>query len=460
MEDNHSTPNTGLKTVQIIEGQNTYKCQIQTIQDFLQVSLFIGDNLKQEGNIHITKIQNQILTYGYNINEIFEEINALNQESFSIIKEANKDKIKIEFIILRKKKYLYIDLIKEENININNNDLIKTITELKEIIKSKDEKIKSLEEKLNQYNISTNDNNYNNFDIKLKEPLHQVKYHTNCINCATVLNDGRFATGSDDNSIIIYNNKTFKPDLTIKEHSSYVYSLIQLSSGILCSGSSDKTIKLYNINGNTYNVLQTLSYHTDTVTKIIELRNKKLVSCSGDNTIIFYFKDNNQYTKDFNIKTNGYNGPIIQTKNNEICYYEDTNSALCFFDLQERKNITKINNISVTDYICDILLMMSNDLLLAAGENKLTIININSHSIIRNIDVSGSSWICSACLLTNDIILTADYYHRIIQWRIQHDNLELISKKENAHDSCINVLKKIGNGLIMSGDYNGEVKIW
>ena len=196
MEDNHSTPNTGLKTVQIIEGQNTYKCQIQTIQDFLQVSLFIGDNLKQEGNIHITKIQNQILAFGdYNINEIFEEINALNQESFSIIKEANKDKIKIEFIILRKKKYLYIDLIKEENININNNDLIKTITELKEIIKSKDEKIKSLEEKLNQYNISTNDNNYNNYDIKLKEPLYQVKYHSSVIYCATVLNDGRFATG-------------------------------------------------------------------------------------------------------------------------------------------------------------------------------------------------------------------------------------------------------------------------
>ena len=462
MEDNHSTPNTGLKTVQIIEGQNTYKCQIQTIQDFLQVSLFIGDNLKQEGNIHITKIQNQILTYGYNINEIFEEINALNKESFSIVKEGNKDKIKIEFIILRKKKSLYIDLIKNENMNMNNNDLIKTITELKEIIKSKDEKIKSLEEQLRQYNIlnTTNDNDYNNFDIKLKEPKHIVKYHTSAIYCATVLNDGRFATGSFDNSIIIYNNKTFKPDLTIKEHSDWVYSLIQLSSGILCSGSNDKTIKLYNINGNTYNVLQTLSYHTSLVTKIIELSNKKLVSCSGDKSIIFYFKDNNEYTKDFNITTNGYNGPIIQTKNNEICYYEDTNSALCFFDLQERKNITKINNISVTSYIYDSLLMMSNDLLLAAGENKLTIININSHSIIRSIDVSGSSWINSACLLTDDIILTADDNHRIIQWRIQHDNLELISKKENAHDSSIYVLKKIGNGLIMSGDGNGEVKIW
>ena len=248
--------------------------------------------------------------------------------------------------------------------------------------------------------------------------------------------------------------------MTIKEHSCELFSLIQLSSGILCSGSGDSIIKLYNINGNTYNVLQTLSYHTEGILKIIELSNNKLVSCSSDNTIIFYFKDNNEYTKDFNIKTNGCNGPIIQTKNNEICYYEKINNALCFFDLQERKNITKINNISVTNYIFDSLLMMSNVLLLAAGGNKLTIININSHSIIRSIDVSGSSLICSACLLTDGIILTADENHRIIQWRIQHDNLVLISKKENTHDSYIMVLKKIGNGLIMSGDGDGEVKIW
>ena len=130
------------------------------------------------------------------------------------------------------------------------------------------------------------------------------------------------------------------------------------------------------------------------------------------------------------------------------------------FDLQERKNITKINNISVSNYILDSLLMISKDLLLVAGNNKLTIININSHSIIRSIDVSGSSSISSACLLTDDIILTADFNHRIIQWRIQNDNLVLISKKENAHDTIIYVLKKIGNGHIMSGDGNGEVKIW
>ena len=185
-----------------------------------------------------------------------------------------------------------------------------------------------------------------------------------------------------------------------------------------------------------------------------------MVTCSYDKSIIFYFKDNNEYKNDFKINTNGANGPIIQTKNNEICYYEGTNSALCFFDLNERKNITKINNISVTCYPYDSLLMMTNDLLLAAGENKLTIINVNSHSVIRSIDVSGSSWICAACLITNDMILTCDWNHKIIQWKIDGDNLRLIGKKENAHDTWIGTIKKIGNGLIMSGDDNGEVKIW
>ena len=51
---------------------------------------------------------------------------------------------------------------------MNNQDLIKTITELKETIKVKDDKIKSLEEELDKYkqknnNLNNNDISYNNF---------------------------------------------------------------------------------------------------------------------------------------------------------------------------------------------------------------------------------------------------------------------------------------------------------
>ena len=104
--------------------------------------------------------------------------------------------------------------------------------------------------------------------------------------------------------------------------------------------------------------------------------------------------------------------------------------------------------------------MMTKDLLLATGENKLSIININLHNIIRTIDVSGSSWIWCACMLNENMLLTGDCNKRIIQWKIEGDNLQLISKKENAHESYINTLSKIGNGLIISGSYDKFVKIW
>ena len=229
------------------------------------------------------------------------------------------------------------------------------------------------------------------------------------INCSTVLKDGRFVTDSYDKSIIIYNNKTFKPDLTIKEHSGYVSFIIQLRSGILASGSSDKTIKLYDINGNEYKVIQTLTYHTDIVYKIIELKNKKLLSCSGDKSLIFYFKDNNEYIKDYSFSTSGFIDPVIQKKENEICYHEyNNNSVICFLDLLERKIITKINNIKITYYTYDSMFTMSKDLLFITGNNELSTIKINSHDLIRIIDVSGSDSNFCTCMLNENMLLTAD----------------------------------------------------
>jgi len=57
--------------------------------------------------------------------------------------------------------------------------IILNISELKEIIKMKDEEIKLLKYKLKKNKEIKNDNNnlYNNFDIKLKEPIHILNNH-------------------------------------------------------------------------------------------------------------------------------------------------------------------------------------------------------------------------------------------------------------------------------------------
>ena len=455
-----SNSNNDSKIIQLNNGDKNYKCKIQIIQNFLQASLYSGDELKLQGNIHLSKIQTQIKAFiEYSIKEIFEEINLLNNNSFNLIKDMNKYSLQIEFIILRKHKYLNINLIKDDNINLNINEYIKTISELKEIIKNKDERIKFLEQQLENSKLLNNNLN-DDYNIESKEPIYKIKYHKYYISCSTVLKDGRFAIGSSDNSIIIYNSKTFKPELTIKEHNNSISNIISLSSGCLASCSWDKTIKIYNINENKYKVMQTLSYHRDSVWKIIELKNKKLVSCSEDKSVIIYNIGNNEYKKEFSISTNGPNGPIIETKENEICYSEIDNNSICFYNITKKKIIKQINNISITSNIFDSLLMISNDLLLVAGNSVISIINVNSHSLIRTIDVPDSNYIYSVCFLNKNMILTSDYNKRIIQWKIEGDNLKLISKKENAHDGEIYTLSKLPNGLILSGSRDKFVKIW
>ena len=449
-----STPNIRIKTIEINNEGNKYKCQIQIIKNFIVVSLYINNEIKYEGNISLPRIQIQISTFiNYNINDIFEEINILNINNFKLIKIDNKYKLKIEFIILRKINELYIEL-EEYNI-LNKDDILKEIIQLKEIINNKDNEIKSLKNELKQY--KTINNLDNNFNIKLKEPIHKFNYHTSYIRCGIVLKDGRFATGSNDNTIIIYNNKTFKPDLTIKEHSSYVSCLTQLSSDILVSCSYDKTIKLYEIKGNEYKIIQTLNNHTDNIYGLIELTNKKLVSYSPDSSIIFYFKDNNQYIKDYHINVSGYAYRMIQTKENEICFAgNDNNHYISFYDLQERKIINKIDKI----HYIGCFTMISKDLLIAGSNDKILIINVNSHDVIRTINTSGSSCIYTICMINENQLLTGDDNHKLKQWKIEGDNLILISTKENAHNNGIYTILKIGDNHILTGDYSGEEKIW
>ena len=104
--------------------------------------------------------------------------------------------------------------------------------------------------------------------------------------------------------------------------------------------------------------------------------------------------------------------------------------------------------------------MISKDLLLITGKNIISIININSYNLIKTINVDNSDWIITVCMLNKDMILTGDDNKRIIQWKIENENLTFISQKENAHDDRIFTLSKLGNGLILSGSRDKSVKIW
>jgi len=282
-----------------------------------------------------------------------------------------------------------------------------------------------------------------------------LNYHKDWVLCLSILNDGRLISGSYDNSIIIYNKATYQPDLIINEHKSSVNCIIQLSSGILATCSDDSTIKSFEIKGNNYNIIQTLNAHTYNLNQIIEIENKYLISCSYDEYIIFYLKDNLEYKKDYQISTNVRY--FCQIKENEI-FYSENYDKICFYDIKERKIKSSISNISKSG--SDPFIIISKDLLFISGLNKISIININYYELIRELEVPNSSWINGACMLNKNILFTRDDKGIIMEWKIEEDNLILISKKENSHNFCITSLLNIGNGHIASGSFDNSIKIW
>ena len=104
--------------------------------------------------------------------------------------------------------------------------------------------------------------------------------------------------------------------------------------------------------------------------------------------------------------------------------------------------------------------MISNNLLFISAQNKISIININYYELIREIEVPNSGLIHGACMLNKNILLTGDNKGIIREWKIEENNLILISKKENAHNYYINTLLNIGDGHIASGSTDSSIKIW
>ena len=103
--------------------------------------------------------------------------------------------------------------------------------------------------------------------------------------------------------------------------------------------------------------------------------------------------------------------------------------------------------------------MMTKDLLLITGKNKISIINVNNYKL-RIINVPGAGYIYGVCILNQNMLLTGDESKIIRQWKIEGDNLILISKKEEVHDYGIFGLLNLGNGHIASCSWDKTLKIW
>ncbi len=299
------------------------------------------------------------------------------------------------------------------------------------------------------------------FDIKSKQLITKINYnHILIILCLLELDDGRLVSGSGDFNIIVYNKITFKPDIIIKEHKKPIKCFIKMNSNKIISCSDG--IKIFKIKHNFYEILQILDNYKSLVYKIIELKNKNLIS--GSNSIIFYSKnnDNDEYKKYYEIKLdeNIECHSIIQTKETEICYSEfrkKETECIVFYDLIEKKIKSSIYDIKISGKPFN---MITKDLLICGGIDQLYIINVNKYIMIRIVKIDNHGWYNGFCMLNENMFLTGSSDGIIRQWKIKDDEINLISKKENAHYFSIYDIIKLKNGNIASCSGDHTIKIW
>ena len=132
---------------------------------------------------------------------------------------------------------------------------------------------------------------------------------------------------------------------------------------------------------------------------------------------------------------------------------------ISFYDINERRRKSTISNICSSGSM-GTFNMITQDLLAISAKNEIYIINVNLYNLVRKVEIPNSNWNFGFCMINKDIFLTSDSKGVIRQWKIEGDNLVLISKKEKAHDNEIYALIKIGYGHIASASSDTSIKIW
>ena len=147
---------------------------------------------------------------------------------------------------------------------------------------------------------------------------------------------------------------------------------------------------------------------------------------------------------------------MISVKPGELVISGNANK-IQFFELNSRK-LKEIININRDIYWDpgNFLCMMNERCLCVGGKDKITIIDVYQKSIIREIEDKGFHF----CLykLTDNILLTGNKCD-ITQWKISQTNLELISKKEKAHQNNIREIIRFNKFIISCSD-DHSIKIW
>lgn len=301
-------------------------------------------------------------------------------------------------------------------------------------------------------------------DEKKHESDYKQNYHSSCIHSMLILKEERLVSSSWDGTIKIYNKNNYHVDITISAHKEQVNQITLLDDGNFASCSNDKTIKIWKIEGNKYTEVQTLTGHKDNIFKILQM-NKELLITGSDSEIKFWKKENEKWIADEDykdIKVDSQVVDILKINDNEIlCYCKN---SFDFYNIEKKKEPNKLVNISTS---CgwpynNLMIQLTENIVIAggnSGNSSLQVIDIKKRQKIK--DIPYSNQISSVVKVSNSIFFAGDDKGNIIRFDYKSsDNSVTDNVIGKVHNSSINSIILDLKGKIISGSEDHNIKIW
>ena len=281
-----------------------------------------------------------------------------------------------------------------------------------------------------------------------------LNYHTDSVNQIILLQDERIASCSEDKSIIIYNKEDYSIQLQINLDG-YIYNIIQGNNGYIFASIAGGIISIIKLTSlNSYEIIQNFKPHNKRVNKIIELKDGRYVSCSSDKTIKIWTFNNNELILDNTLNQNNEISSIIEFKENEITSIPEGNSSIIFWNINELKVISQINQIEC-NYGVNNIKKLLNDIIIVGGKKFIYL--INNYELINKIEINSECY--SICYLNDGSILTGDKKGYIKKWNLNNYELKLIEENK-VHDNSILVISQLKDGLLLSGSEDTKINIY
>ena len=267
--------------------------------------------------------------------------------------------------------------------------------------------------------------------------------HTDIVNCAIILSDGKIVSGSDDGTLLVWNKDGFpikqlmlpvRPGGEINQDN--IMRLFELSNDCFASGSFNGRLLIWSMSNN-YKISDYLSYPRGTqITCMIKLSDGNIVSGFNDGTLIIWQKKdwNHGYEKyrQYNININNW-----QEKG--------------FINEDEKHNNFGIDE----NYVTCVIQLLNGNIVIGCNNGNLIIFNTYETNI-SILEGHTKSVNCLIKLSDGNFVSGSD------------DNTLKIWNKDdgtcihilNEHTGGVTCVIQLFNGNIVSGSKDNTLKIW